>query len=50
MYFRENNIEVVLDYIFSVEYNFFGKVQEYELKFGGRYIKVIEENKLEYVK
>lgn len=46
----ENNIEAVLDHTFSVEHNSFGKVQEYELKPGGRHIKVTEENKPEYVK
>jgi len=46
----ENNIEAVLDHTFSVEHNSFGKVQEYELKPGGRHIKVTEENKSEYVK
>lgn len=50
LYFRENNIEAVLDHTFSVEHNSFGKVQEYELKPGGRHIKVTEENKPEYVK
>ncbi|KAK7506292.1 hypothetical protein BaRGS_00002404 [Batillaria attramentaria] len=46
----ENNIENVLDNTFSVEHNSFGKVHEYELKPGGREIKVTEENKREYVK
>ncbi|XP_061191877.1 E3 ubiquitin-protein ligase SMURF2-like [Saccostrea echinata] len=46
----ENNIEAVLDHTFSVEHNSFGKVQEYELKPGGRHVEVTEENKSEYVK
>lgn len=46
----ENNIENVLDNMFSVEHNSFGKMHEYELKPGGQNIKVTEENKREYVK
>lgn len=47
---RENDIENVLDHTFSVEHNSFGKVQEYELKPGGKDVSVTEENKREYVK
>lgn len=46
----ENDIENVLDHTFSVEHNSFGKVQEYELKPGGKDVSVTEENKREYVK
>ncbi|RUS90106.1 hypothetical protein EGW08_002148 [Elysia chlorotica] len=46
----ENNIENVLDHTFSVEHNSFGRMQEYELKPGGKDITVTEENKREYVR
>ncbi|CAL1527475.1 unnamed protein product [Lymnaea stagnalis] len=46
----ENNIENVLDHTFSVEHHSFGCMQEYELKPGGKEMKVTEENKREYVK
>lgn len=46
----ENNIENVLDHVFSVEHNSFGCMQEYELKPGGKEVTVTEENKREYVK
>lgn len=45
----ENDIMFVLDYIFCVEYNVFGWILQYELKFNGRNVLVIEENKKEYV-
>ncbi|ESO94746.1 hypothetical protein LOTGIDRAFT_117914, partial [Lottia gigantea] len=46
----ENDIEEVLDHTFSVEHNSFGKVQEHELKPGGKNIPLTEENKKEYVR
>ena len=50
VYFRDHNIENVLDNTFTVEHSSFGKMKEYELKPGGDQIKVTEENKKEYVK
>lgn len=50
VYFRENNIDGVLDTTFSVENNSFGVVKVHELKPGGASIAVTEDNKREYVK
>ncbi|KAL5019412.1 hypothetical protein ScPMuIL_005134 [Solemya velum] len=46
----DNNIEDILEHTFLVEHSSFGQMQEYELKPGGRDIKVTEETKKEYVK
>lgn len=45
----ENDITDVIDTTFLVQHNAFGKLQEHELKPGGRDIQVTEENKAEYV-
>jgi hypothetical protein len=50
IYFRDNDIEEVLDHTFCVESHSFGQFQQHELKPGGDDIKVTEENKKEYVK
>ncbi|CAE1253284.1 SMURF [Acanthosepion pharaonis] len=46
----ENNIDSVLNQPFCVQHNSFGKMQEYELKPGGKDIEVTEESKREYVR
>jgi E3 ubiquitin ligase SMURF1/2 len=50
MYYRENNINGIIETTFSVENNCFGALKVHELKPGGTAIIVTEENKREYVK
>lgn len=50
IFFRENNIDGVIESTFSVENNSFGALKVHELKQGGAGIAVTEENKKEYVK
>lgn len=49
-FFRENNINSIIESTFSVENNSFGALVVHELKPGGSSIVVTEENKREYVK
>ena len=48
--FSENDVDGVLDNTFEVEYDWFGKVLQHELKPNGRDIPVTNNNKDEYVK
>lgn len=49
-FFRDNNIdECGLDMFFSADFEVLGKIEEVELKPGGKEIAVCEENKLEYL-
>lgn len=50
-YFRENPIdEADLDCYFCANFEILGKVEEYELKPGGKNIKVTDENKEEFLR
>ncbi|EHB10351.1 E3 ubiquitin-protein ligase SMURF2 [Heterocephalus glaber] len=46
----ENDITPVLDHMFCVEHNAFGRILQHELKPNGRNVPVTEENKKDYVR
>lgn len=50
LFCSENDVDDVIDSTFEVEYDWFGKVLQHELKPNGKEIPVTNTNKEEYVK